>query len=155
MRGISDILAVEPFRLPDRTFPDPAMHSNTAPGYATVVKSFALAAGLALAGCSETNLVRDAVVAVGAGPNNAQTPDFVQQTRPERLDYVPVGTAAPARPTPARTAEEVKAAEAEMEATRLRNEQAAQAALAAGSTPPPAPVKLPKGAAKPATSAAP
>jgi hypothetical protein len=124
------------------------MHSYTASLYRKVVKGFACAGVLGLAACSETNLVRDSFVAVGAGPQNAQTPDFVEQSRPAELDYLPVGTAAPARPTAARTADEVKAAEAELEAVRLQNERAAQAAQKAGQTPPPAPVK-----AKPATSA--
>lgn len=126
------------------------MHSYTASLYRKAVKGFACAGLVALAACSETNLVRDSFVAVGAGPQNAETPDFVAETRPANLDYVPVGSTAPARTTAARTADEVKAAEAELEAIRERNERAAQSALRSGQTPPPAPVKV-----KPATSASP
>jgi hypothetical protein len=145
---VSDILAVEPCNLPDRAIPDPVMHSYTPSSYRKVVKGFAAVCLLGLIGCSETNLVRDSFVAVGAGPQDAETPEFVVESRPAEMDYVPVGSTAPERPSTARTPEEVKAAEAEMEAIRLRNERAAKAALQAGRTPPPAPVK-----AKPATSA--
>jgi hypothetical protein len=100
----------------------------------------------ALAACSgDQNPVRDLVVGVGAGPTSAPTPDFVQRSRPARLDYVPIGTAAPARSEKARTAEEVKAAEAEMDAVRAANEAAAQAAAAeAAATTPAAPVAPPR-----------
>ena len=121
--------------------------------YRASVKSLSIAAVAALAACSgDANPVRDTLVAVGAGPKTAATPDFVRQSRPANLDYVPVGTAAPERPTQARTAEEVKAVEAEMDATRTRNEAAARVAAEAAGTPPPAPVKpAGQGAAAPAT----
>jgi tagatose-1,6-bisphosphate aldolase non-catalytic subunit AgaZ/GatZ len=110
--------------------------------YRLSVNGFALAALTVLAACSsDTNPVRDVFVAVGAGPKTAATPDFVKQSRPPKLDYVPVGTAAPARNTPARTADQVKATEAEMDAARARNEAAGQAAVQAGATPAPTPVK--------------
>jgi hypothetical protein len=110
--------------------------------YRASVKSFALAALTMLAACSgETNPVRDVFVAVGAGPKTAATPDFVKSTRPANLDYVPVGTEAAKRPTPALTADQVKATEAEMDATRTRNEAAGRVAVQAGATPAPAPVK--------------
>lgn len=89
------------------------------------------------------NPVRDVAVAVGAGPNTAPTPDFVARTRPQNLDYVPVGTTVEGRPTPPRTAEEVKAAEAELDSLRARNEAAGAAAARLGGTPPPEPIKLP------------
>ena len=75
----------------------------------------AAAFGLSLlAACAgDVNPVRDLVVGVGAGPPAARTPDFVEKTRPASVDYIPVGTAAAARPTKARTADEVKAAEAD------------------------------------------
>jgi hypothetical protein len=96
----------------------------------------------ALAGCSgDANPVRDAAVAIGAGPKITPAPDFVAQTRPARLDYIPIGTAGAGRPTPARTAAEVKAAEAELEAVRTANEAAAQAARQGQPTSPPAPAK--------------
>jgi hypothetical protein len=80
---------------------------------------------------------------VGAGPKVAQTPDFVARTRPANLDYMPIGTATDGRPTPARSAAEIKAAEAELDAIRARNEAAGAAAAEAGKTPPPVPVRLP------------
>jgi hypothetical protein len=56
---------------------------------------------------------------------------------------MPIGTPVPDRPTPARTAEEIKAAEAEMDALRSRNEAAGAQAAELGKTPPPEPVRLP------------
>src|SRR5690349_8408156 len=110
--------------------------------YRLSVKSLAVSALTVVAACSsDTNPVRDVFVAVGAGPKTAPTPDFVKQSRPAALDYVPVGTKAPPRNTPALTADQVKAAEAEMDATRARNEAAGQVAVQAGATPPPAPAK--------------
>lgn len=73
----------------------------------------------------------------------AEAPDFVAESRPGSLDYMPVGTAEPGPPTPARTAEEIKAAEAELDALRARNEAAGAAAARLGGTPPPQPVILP------------
>ncbi|WP_193557336.1 hypothetical protein [Microvirga pakistanensis] len=90
-----------------------------------------------------SNPVRDIAVAVGAGPKTAPTPDFVARSRPQNLDYMPIGTAVEGRPTAARTAAEVKAEEAELDALRARNEAAGAAAARLGGTPPPEPVKLP------------
>jgi hypothetical protein len=139
-------------------FPDFLMHSNTVPACQLAVKSVAVLGFLAVAACSDANPVRDTFAAVGAGPQRVESPDFVQSSRPANLDFIPVGTAAAERPTKAKTAEEVKAAEAEMDAIRTRNEQAAQVARQAGQTPPPKPVKLPVGktpAKPPAASATP
>jgi hypothetical protein len=104
--------------------------------YQTAVKSFALASILVVGAC---NPVRETFTAVGAGPNPVAAPDFVQQSRPANLDYIPVGRAVPERPTKARTADEVKAAEAELEGIRARNEAARNTAVKAGSTPAPEP----------------
>ncbi|MCC2650029.1 MAG: hypothetical protein K0Q60_184 [Microvirga sp.] len=100
-----------------------------------------LAAG-GVAGCS-SNPVRDVASSLGAGPQVAPTPDFVARSRPADIDYMPIGTPVPERPTPARTAEEIKAAEAELDALRSRNEAAGAAAAELGKTPPPEPVRLP------------
>ena len=104
--------------------------------------AFALAAVLGIAGCN-SNPVRDVATAVGAGPRTAPTPDFVARSRPANLEYMPIGTPAAERPTPARTPEEIKAAEAELDAVRTRNEAAGAAAAELGKTPPPEPVRLP------------
>jgi hypothetical protein len=123
------------------------MISSFSSFYRTSVKSFAAAAAALsamalLAGCSgDANPVRDTFVAVGAGPKTAPMPDFVQKSRTATpLDYVPVGTTAPERPSVAKTADQVKAAEAEMDATRSHNEAAGRVATQVGATPPPAPV---------------
>jgi hypothetical protein len=76
----------------------------------------------ALGGCmSDANPVRDQLNAAGIGPKAVEAPDFVAGSRPGSLDYVPVGTSAPPR-SRVRTAAEVKALEAELEAARGRNE---------------------------------
>jgi hypothetical protein len=56
---------------------------------------------------------------------------------------MPIGTAVDGRPTPARTPDEVKAAEAELDAVRSRNEAAGAAAAQLGGTPAPEPITLP------------
>lgn len=74
----------------------------------------------------DVNPVRDTFVGAGIGAKPRAAPAFIERSRPENLDYLPVGTAAPPRGTSAKTGEEVKRAEAEMEAVRSR--QAAQGA---------------------------
>jgi|GEM_PF-2692847 len=95
-----------------------------------------------LAGCN-SNPVRDVATSLGAGPQVAPTPDFVARSRPATLDYMPIGTPVAERPTPARTAAEIKAAEAELDGLRTRNEAAGAAAAELGKTPPPEPIRLP------------
>ena len=50
--------------------------------------------------------------------------DFVKKSRPETMDYRPVGIVPPARGTKVRTADEVKSLEAELESTRRRHDVA-------------------------------
>ena len=101
-----------------------------------------LCAVACVAGCN-SNPVRDVAASVGAGPQMAPTPDFVARSRPANLEYMPISASVPERPTPARTADEIKAAEAEMDALRARNEAAGAQAAELGKTPPPEPVRLP------------
>ncbi len=101
-----------------------------------------LCAVASVAGCN-SNPVRDVAASVGAGPQMAPTPDFVARSRPANLEYMPISASVPERPTPARTADEIKAAEAEMDALRARNEAAGAQAAELGKTPPPEPVRLP------------
>jgi pyruvate/2-oxoglutarate dehydrogenase complex dihydrolipoamide acyltransferase (E2) component len=101
-----------------------------------------LAAGvlLSVAACTgDTNPVRDLVVGVGAGPEPAATPDFVTASRPRSIDYIPVGTRTAGPPTPPRTADQVKAEEAALDAVRTANEVAAARAAEAGGSEPPEP----------------
>ena len=106
--------------------------------------ALAILAATGVAGCNGSfNPVRDVATAVGAGPQLATSPDFVARSRPANLEYMPIGTPAPGRPTPARTADEIKAAEAELDALRTQNEAAGAAAAELGKTPPPEPVRLP------------
>jgi len=110
----------------------------------------AVAVTMLVAGCNGSfNPVRDVATAVGAGPQMAASPDFVVQSRPENLEYMPIGSATPERATPARTPEEIKAAEAELDAIRARNEAAGAAAAELGKTPPPEPVRLPANTPQP------
>ena len=104
----------------------------------------AMLAASSVAGCNGSfNPVRDVAAAVGAGPQLATSPDFVTRSRPADLEYMPIGTPVPDRPTPARSADQIKAAEAELDALRTQNEAAGAAAAELGKTPPPEPVRLP------------
>jgi len=112
--------------------------------------ALAVLSACGVAGCNGSfNPVRDAFSAVGAGPQSAATPDFVARSRPANLEYMPIGTPVPERPTPARSADEIKAAEAELDALRARNEAAGAAAAELGKTPPPEPIKLPANTSQP------
>jgi hypothetical protein len=96
---------------------------------------------LALAGCGETNLVKDAAVAVGIGGEPRPAPDFVARSRPATYEYLPVGQSAPKRSLQAKDAAGLAKAEAEMDAARNANEARGTAARnAAASTPPAEPV---------------
>src|SRR5215212_2101475 len=106
----------------------------------------ALVAGMvALAGCSaDVNPVRDVFVATGVGAKPKPAPDFVVQSRPDAVDYIPVGASAPARPIRNKTAAEAKATEAELDATRAAVEAKAAEARqvgAASAAPAPAPLR--------------
>ncbi len=91
---------------------------------------------MALVGCSgDTNPVRDVLVTTGVGAEPKPAPDFVAASRPEKLDYIPVGTA-PAKVV-AKTPDEVKATEEAMEQTRATNESRAATARELGATPAP------------------
>lgn len=103
-----------------------------------LARAGALAALAGLAACSgDFNPVRDAAVYTGVGPERKAGPDFVAQSRPADLDYVPVGRLPPPRATLAKPAPAVKVYETQMDAVRAANEARAAAARQAGSTPPP------------------
>lgn len=92
-----------------------------------------------LAGCAaDTNPVRDVFVATGVGAKPRPAPDFVVQSRPEAVDYVPVGAAAPARPIRGKTVAETRAAEAQLDAERAALEARAAEARQIGATTVPA-----------------
>ena len=77
----------------------------------------------ALAACSgDTNWVRDAAVWSGVGAERKPAPEFVVQSRPTNLDYVPVGVAPPKRDVDAKAQGTVKAVETEMDTIRTTNE---------------------------------
>lgn len=91
-----------------------------------------LGAALLLGGCSsDVNPVRDAFTAVGAGPPATRPQDFVARSRPDAYEYRPVGDERSTRRLKAKSAAEVNAAEAELEALRARNDQSGAAARAA------------------------
>jgi hypothetical protein len=124
---------------------DLKMHVTAVLTSRAAIMAVAMLAIANAAGCANgSNPVRDVVAAVGAGPKLAPTPDFVAGSRPGSLDYIPIGTSQSGRPTAARTADEIKAAEAELDALRAQNEAAGAAAAQLGGTPAPQPVPLPK-----------
>ncbi len=97
----------------------------------------AAAAAVLLGGCAgDFNPVRDVAVATGIGAERRQAPDFVIQSRPDQLDYVPVGTSAPPRGQAARPQPAVKAAEGELDAIRAANEARAAEARQIGAAVP-------------------
>jgi hypothetical protein len=99
---------------------------------------------LGLAGCSaDINPVRDAFVATGVGAKPKPAPEFVVNSRSETVDYIPVGTSAPARPIRGKMVAETKAAEAELDAARAAIEAKAAEARQVGATPTPAPALPP------------
>jgi hypothetical protein len=95
---------------------------------------------LSLAGCGETNLVRDAAQGVGLAGRPSPAADFVQQSRPADIGYMPVGVNAPDRAAPRRTAAEFRQLEAELEQRKAQLELEAASARTAGATPPPRPL---------------
>jgi hypothetical protein len=89
---------------------------------------------LALAACSgDINPVRDVAVSAGVGTEPKPAPEFVASSRPDELDYIRPGLAT--RSAKAKTAADVKAAEAAMEKVRAGNEAKAAAARELGSRP--------------------
>ena len=134
----------------------------------------ALSLGIALAGCTNNPLtpfdddgvVRSTTRAVGLSPKPVQAPGFVEQTRKEELEYVPVGVTPPAR-TPLNNP---KVMEADLAAKRAANEASAAAPRPASPyagkiepgyrAPEPAPIpagpelKIPGAAATPAAAPA-
>jgi hypothetical protein len=102
----------------------------------------ALIAACAVAGCGG-NSPGQFLASTGLGPKMATTPDFVANSRPQNLDYIPIGTPQQGRPTAAKTPAEVKAAEAELDALRGQNQSKGEAAAKLGGTPAPQPVATP------------
>jgi hypothetical protein len=96
---------------------------------------------LVLSACAgDLNPVRDVFVATGIGEERREGPDFVAQTRPERLDYVPIGIEPPPRETAPKTAEEIAEMEEEMRRLQAANEARAASARRLALSPPPEPV---------------
>lgn len=82
-----------------------------------------LAGSLVLAGCSrDTNPVRDMIVASGSGAKVPPAPDFVTSTRRDNVDYVPVGLKPPPPKYQAKTSEQIKAVEGQLDPVRARAE---------------------------------
>jgi hypothetical protein len=95
------------------------------------------ATAAALASCGETNLMRDAAYATGIATPPKEAPEFVRQSRPAKLDYLPVGVSAPPREATYKSKGAVTAAEAELDAARTGNEAKGAEARQAGATPVP------------------
>ena len=86
--------------------------------------------------------IRDAAKSAGLGPKEVAAPDFVEKSRRGGGDFLPVGVSAPPRETRAKSAAGVKALEAELDASRQRNEaRGRDAAKVGGAVKPPAPAQ--------------
>jgi hypothetical protein len=98
------------------------------------VTALSFAAVLGLPACSpDSGMVQRSLASGREAPSAA---DFVAASRPDKLDYIPVASAGSDRNSPARTEAEVAAAEAEMDALRIRIQaQGAAARRAAGAAP--------------------
>lgn len=107
-----------------------------------VLAACAFMAAALTAGCSG-NPTGEFLESSGLAPKTAPRPDFVAASRPQNLDYIPIGTPQEGRPTAAKTADEVKAAEAELDSVRAQNQSRGEAAAQLGGTPAPTPVALP------------
>jgi hypothetical protein len=103
----------------------------------SVLRGAALAVSLmALCGCGDTNLVRDAAQGVGLAGRPSEVTDFVRDSRQDAPSgFMAVGVSAPARPAPRKSAAEFRAMEAALDADRARLEAEGAAARAAGATP--------------------
>ncbi len=103
----------------------------------SVVRGAALSVCLmALGGCGETNLVRDAAQGVGLAGRPSEATDFVRDSRQNAPSgFMAVGVSAPPRPAPRKTAAEFRAMEAALDADRARLEAQGAAARAAGASP--------------------
>ncbi|MGL4440022.1 MAG: hypothetical protein ACRCUE_12200 [Bosea sp. (in: a-proteobacteria)] len=100
---------------------------------------------LALGGCGETNLVRDAAQGVGLAGRPSPPASFVEQSRTDAPSgFMAVGVSAPARDAPRKTPAEFKALEAQLEADKSRLEAEGAAAKLAGATPAPKPPVVPR-----------
>jgi hypothetical protein len=106
----------------------------------------AVAGSVLLAGCQsspDAGPLKSPAKLAGFATTPPESKDFVKETRRADQAFIPVGTVID-RPTRKMTPKEFQNIEAELESQRLRNETVGAAAKAAGTTPPPAPLKLPQ-----------
>lgn len=91
---------------------------------------------LALAACtSGGEAVRSIAVATGLRAETPQAAEFVTQSRPENLDYMPIGVQPPERATRPRDAKGTEQLKQELEERRRANEAAAAEARSLSSAP--------------------
>jgi hypothetical protein len=104
----------------------------------------AMSAALAVSACQtsdDAGPLKTPAKLAGFATTPLESKDFVKETRRGDQTYIPVGTRVE-RPARKMTPQEFQSIEADLEAQRLRNETAGTAAKAAGTTPPPAPLKV-------------
>lgn len=89
------------------------------------------------------NPLKSTAQLTGFATTAPEAKDFVKESRRGEQPFIPVGTRVE-RDARRMTSQEFKAIEADLDKIRAKNEQAGAAAKAAGSTPPPAPLKLPQ-----------
>jgi hypothetical protein len=96
----------------------------------------ALPPGACVLGGGDT--ARDAAKSVLGAPKPVEAPDFVAQSRRGGSDYLPVGVSSPPREIRAKSAAGVKDLEADLDASRTRNETRGKEAAKAGAAAKPA-----------------
>ncbi len=100
--------------------------------------------GAALAGCGETNVVRDVAQGTGLAGRPSEPADFVRASRATAPSgFMPVGVDAPQRVARRKTPAEFRAMEATLEAERQQLEAQAVQVRQAGATPPARPPVVP------------
>ncbi|MEH3144517.1 MAG: hypothetical protein PGN34_04035 [Methylobacterium frigidaeris] len=83
----------------------------------------ALAGSLCLGGCVlDGTGIRDTIKSAGFAPKPVEAPGFVAASRRDGGDFLPVGVSAPPREIGAKSAAGVKDLEADLDASRRRNE---------------------------------
>ncbi len=122
----------------------PSMPRRLAPCIRRARALSGLLATIMLAGCAgDLNPVRDVFVATGVGEAPREAPQFIEESRPGDLGYVPIGRAPPERETPVKTREEREEMEKELREIADRNEERASETRRLILLPDPEPVIVP------------
>lgn len=120
-----DRVTVIPTRLPPASSCGPASARSTAGTLAMASMLAMAAAGCTSVGESPTTIVKSPIrgtaEVTGFATTTPEAKDFVKQTRNPDADFMPVGVTPPPRSQRAKTPDEIKAMEADLEGTLQRH----------------------------------